>query len=114
MRERHIHADPAGHASFESDTPASATCDSTRGEWARPKRDYNPAMPLASGVKLGHYEIISPLGAGGMGQVYRARDLKLKRDVAIKVLPDDVAGDRERLARFQREAEALAALNHSN
>ncbi len=71
-------------------------------------------MSLASGAKLGHYEIICPLGAGGMGEVYRARDLKLKRDVAIKVLPDSVAGDRERLARFQREAETLAALNHPN
>jgi serine/threonine protein kinase/Tol biopolymer transport system component len=69
-------------------------------------------MPLASGQRLGSYEIVAPLGAGGMGEVYRARDSKLKREVAIKVLPADVANDRERLARFQREAEVLASLNH--
>lgn len=69
-------------------------------------------MPLAPGHKLGPYEIISPLGAGGMGEVYRARDSKLKREVAIKVLPEDVASNPERLARFQREAEVLASLNH--
>ena len=69
-------------------------------------------MSLPSGTRLGSYEIVWPLGAGGMGEVYRARDSKLKRDVAIKVLPEDVANDRERLARFQREAEVLASLNH--
>ena len=69
-------------------------------------------MSLAAGHKIGAYEIVSALGAGGMGEVYRARDSKLKREVAIKVLPADVAGDRERLARFQREAEVLASLNH--
>jgi Tol biopolymer transport system component len=69
-------------------------------------------MTLAAGTKLGPYEILSPLGAGGMGEVYRARDGKLNRDVAIKVLPEAVAEDAERLARFQREAQVLAALNH--
>jgi serine/threonine protein kinase len=69
-------------------------------------------MPHSPGQKIGAYEVVSPLGAGGMGEVYRARDSKLKRDVAIKVLPADVANDRERLARFQREAEVLASLNH--
>jgi serine/threonine protein kinase/Tol biopolymer transport system component len=69
-------------------------------------------MSLNPGTRLGAYEITSQLGAGGMGEVYRARDSKLKRDVAIKVLPADVAADRERLARFQREAEILASLNH--
>ena len=69
-------------------------------------------MPLTSGSRVGSYEIVSPLGAGGMGEVYRARDSKLKREVALKVLPVEVAGDRERLARFQREAEVLASLNH--
>ena len=69
-------------------------------------------MPLAAGASIGSYEIIAPLGAGGMGEVYRARDTKLKREVAIKVLPADVANDRERLARFRREAELLASLNH--
>ncbi|HET9704494.1 MAG TPA: serine/threonine-protein kinase, partial [Vicinamibacterales bacterium] len=71
-------------------------------------------MPLSAGQRLGPYEIVAALGAGGMGEVYRAKDSKLKREVAIKVLPADVASDRERLARFQREAEVLAALNHPN
>ena len=71
-------------------------------------------MTLTSGTRLGPYEILSPLGAGGMGEVYRARDAKLNRDVAIKVLPESVAQDAERLARFQREAQLLAALNHAH
>jgi Tol biopolymer transport system component len=71
-------------------------------------------MPLPVGTKLGVYEITAPIGAGGMGEVYRARDTKLKRDVALKVLPDEFAGDPRRIARFQREAELLAALNHPN
>src|SRR5450631_2695166 len=71
-------------------------------------------MPLSAGDKLGHYEILSLLGKGGMGEVYRGRDTKLKRDVAIKVLPETFARDAERMARFQREAEVLASLNHSN
>jgi serine/threonine protein kinase/Tol biopolymer transport system component len=69
---------------------------------------------LAPGVRLGGYEVVSLLGAGGMGEVYRARDTSLNRDVAIKVLPDSVAADDERLSRFTREAQALAALNHTN
>jgi len=68
-------------------------------------------MPLVPGTRIGAYEITSALGEGGMGEVYRARDSKLKRDVALKVLPPEVAGDPERLARFQREAEVLASLN---
>ena len=71
-------------------------------------------MTLAAGTRFGPYEITAPLGAGGMGEVYRARDTALKRDVAIKVLPAALASDAERLARFQREAELLAALNHPN
>jgi serine/threonine-protein kinase len=71
-------------------------------------------MPLAAGTHLGPYEIIAPIGAGGMGEVYRARDTRLKREVALKVLPDSFASDPERMARFQREAEVLAALNHPN
>ncbi len=66
------------------------------------------------GKTLAHYEILEPLGAGGMGEVYRARDTKLDRDVAIKVLPEDFASDAERLARFEREAKLLASLNHAN
>jgi serine/threonine protein kinase len=66
------------------------------------------------GTRLGPYEVIAALGAGGMGEVYRARDTRLKRDVAIKVLPADIAADAERVARFRREAEVLAALNHPN
>ena len=69
-------------------------------------------MALAAGDRLGPYEILAPLGAGGMGEVYRAKDTKLGRDVAIKVLPTEVARAPERLARFRREATLLAALNH--
>jgi serine/threonine protein kinase/tetratricopeptide (TPR) repeat protein len=71
-------------------------------------------MVLPLGCKVGSYEIVSPLGAGGMGEVYRATDTKLGRDVALKVLPAEMAGDHERLARFQREARALAQLDHPN
>ena len=71
-------------------------------------------MPLAAGSRLGPYEILTALGAGGMGEVYRARDMQLKREVAIKVLPEPFAQDADRLARFQREAELLAALSHPN
>ncbi len=71
-------------------------------------------MPLAAGSKLGPYEILAPIGAGGMGEVYRAHDTKLKRDVALKVLPEAFARDPERMARFQREAQVLASLNHPN
>jgi len=71
-------------------------------------------MPLAPGSKLGPYTITGPIGEGGMGVVYKARDAKLQRDVAVKVLPDSLAHDPERLARFEREARALAALNHPN
>lgn len=81
---------------------------------------YNPAlhppqlMPLASGVHLGAYEVVALIGAGGMGEVYRSRDTRLGREVAIKVLPGAFAADPERLARFQQEARAAAALNHPN
>src|SRR5437762_2300860 len=71
-------------------------------------------MTFDSGTKLGSYEIAGLIGAGGMGEVYRARDMKLGRDVAVKVLPNAFAGDPDRLARFQREAHLLASLNHSN
>ncbi len=71
-------------------------------------------MPLSPGTRLGRYEVIAPLGAGGMGEVFRARDTKLGRDVALKVLPDRFASDRHMLARFESEAKAVAALSHPN
>ena len=69
---------------------------------------------MQPGATLLHYRVIESIGAGGMGEVYRARDTKLERDVAIKVLPEDVAADPDRLARFEREAKLLASLNHPN
>jgi Tol biopolymer transport system component len=79
---------------------------------------YNPAVPahlaITRGTRLGVYEVITLLGSGGMGEVYQAKDTRLKRDVALKVLPDTFAQDTDRLARFQREAELLATLNHPN
>ena len=71
-------------------------------------------MPLAPGVRLGAYEVLELIGAGGMGEVYRARDGTLNRDVALKILPEILALDSDRLARFRREAQVLAALNHTN
>src|SRR6186713_1992759 len=71
-------------------------------------------MSLSPGTRLGAYEVTAQIGAGGMGEVYRARDTKLNRDVAIKVLPDSFASDADRLARFTREAQTLASLNHPN
>src|SRR2546426_12095671 len=71
-------------------------------------------MPLTAGTRLGPYEVVALVGAGGMGEVYRARDGKLGREVAVKVLPPGLAGNPERLARFEREAKVLAALNHPN
>jgi serine/threonine protein kinase len=71
-------------------------------------------MSLTTGSRLGVYEVIGTLGAGGMGEVYRARDTRLQRDVALKILPESVAADPDRLARFEREARVLASLNHSN
>ena len=71
-------------------------------------------MAILPGNRLGPYEVLSAIGAGGMGEVYRARDAKLDRDVAIKVLPDAFARDADRMVRFQREAKVLASLNHPN
>src|SRR5678815_413597 len=71
-------------------------------------------MPLAAGQSLGPYMIVGPLGAGGMGEVYRARDARLNRDVAIKIVPASVIANPEALARFERESHAIAALSHPN
>src|ERR1043166_8000874 len=71
-------------------------------------------MRFSPGARLGAYEIVAAIGAGGMGEVYRARDMRLHRDVAVKVLSESLAGDPERRARFGREAQTLAALNHPN
>ena len=78
------------------------------------RRNIVPLMSLEPGTKLAHYEILDLIGKGGMGEVYRARDSKLGRDVAIKVLPDEFSQDEERVARFKREAKVLASLNHPN
>src|SRR3989449_5175261 len=71
-------------------------------------------MSIIAGKTIGSFEVLSIVGRGGMGEVYRARDTKLKREVAIKILPDEFSRDPERVARFQREAEVLASLNHPN
>src|SRR5271168_5097206 len=71
-------------------------------------------MTLLPGTKLGPYEIVAPIGAGGMGEVFRAKDIRLGRDVAIKVLPESFSRDADRLRRFEQEARAVAALNHPN
>ncbi|HSS45104.1 MAG TPA: protein kinase [Thermoanaerobaculia bacterium] len=71
-------------------------------------------MTISPGSRLGPYEVLSPLGAGGMGEVYRAGDPRLGREVVLKVLPSDLANDTDRLARFEREARAASALNHPN
>src|SRR6202047_4404584 len=71
-------------------------------------------MTLTAGERLGPYEVVAPLGAGGMGEVYRAKDTRLGREVAIKVLPESFARDSDRLRRFEQEAQAVAALNHPN
>ncbi len=71
-------------------------------------------MPLSAGSRLGFYEVLAPLGAGGMGEVYRAKDARLGRDVALKVLPTEAAGDAGRRSRFEQEARAASSLAHPN
>src|SRR3954468_1687771 len=75
---------------------------------------YSRAMPLAPATRLGPYEILAPIGAGGMGEVYRARDTRLGRDVAVKVLPAGVSENPDARARFEREARVASSLNHPN
>src|SRR5262245_39688878 len=104
-------ADPRFHSRF--DERCANRTQNPRGRRDVPWQNRRHcSMALAAGTKLGSYEIAGALGAGGMGEVYRARDTKLGRDVAIKILPEIFAHDPERLARFEREAQLLAALNH--
>src|SRR5262245_34438765 len=84
----------------------------TRSAPSRSRRNQGPAMQI--GTRLGAYEVIAKLGEGGMGEVYRARDVKLGRDVALKILPPSFIQDSQRVARFEREAQILASLNHPN
>jgi serine/threonine protein kinase len=93
---------------------ANSPADDPPTAWAAAAAVHLITLPTAlePGRRVGPYEIVSLLAAGGMGEVYRARDPRLKRDVALKILPDSVAADRERIARFEREAELLASLNH--
>src|SRR5262249_34837945 len=91
-------------------TGGSNPSSSARG--SEPKR--NEALTLPAGTRLGPYEIVAPLGTGGMGEVYRARDERLGRDVAVKVLPAELAENAERLKRFEKEARSASALNHQN
>src|SRR5260370_18925122 len=84
----------------------------THSRGTRTTYNWRTRMRFSAGTKLGTYEIIAPLGAGGMGEVYRPRDLELKREIAIKVLPEAFVAEPDRVARFQREAEILATLNH--
>jgi serine/threonine-protein kinase len=88
--------------------------DGSERDRVEPLPNAPPARPSWIGSRLGGYEILASLGAGGMGEVFRARDLKLGRDVAVKVLPEAFSRDSERVARFQREARFLAALSHPN
>lgn len=115
--------DDRGFDSLVADHPDVADeLRAAHAQWLRsllraaetPHRRAKRGGSLATGQVLLHYEILGPLGAGGMGEVYRARDTRLDRDVAIKVLPDEFASVRERLRRFEREAKALASLNHPN
>src|SRR5688572_31906964 len=99
------------HTRFDCDWSSdvcSSDLSARAGRWTR----LAASMALTPGSTLGSYEILAPLGAGGMGEVYRARDPRLGRAVAIKVLPAAVSADADRLARFEREARAVAARNH--
>src|SRR5262249_2702106 len=106
-----------GYFRFTREEKSVTTSTEHRAPRMAPERAptlHSHRMPLSPGRRLGTYQIIGPLGTGGMGEVYRARDLKLDRDVAVKVLPEDVASSPDRLARFQREARTVAKLNHPN
>jgi serine/threonine protein kinase len=102
------------HTAIDADEPSvAATASHERNPAPQVLRLYNPnRLALNPGTRIGVYEVSAQIGAGGMGQVFRATDTKLKRQVAIKILPPLLAADHDRLARFQREAEVLASLNH--
>src|SRR2546426_8032887 len=98
-------------------TPTTARSSRARirgssAERSRSRSDANGTVTLPTGARFGPYEILGPLGAGGMGEVYRARDTRLSRDVAIKVLPAELSADQERLKRFEKEARSASSLNH--
>jgi TolB-like protein/Flp pilus assembly protein TadD len=101
-------------AGAESPLETGAALAGRRAALLAESMSLEEVLALSAGTRLGRYEVLAPIAAGGMGEVYRARDTRLLREVALKVLPEDVAQDPERLARFEREARALAALNHPN
>ena len=109
-RRNHRNSIAGSPKNFPGDPRANTTTLSRRF----PRILTPPITSLAPGTRLGPYEALAPLGAGGMGEVYRATDTKLGRDVAIKILPEVFAQDADRLARFEREAKTLASLNHPN
>jgi serine/threonine protein kinase len=93
----------------------AGTCEDTKDLFASLSGPYNrAAVTLTPGTRFGAYDITAKIGEGGMGEVYRATDTRLKRQVAVQILPPSLAGDADRRARFQREAEVLASLNHPN
>src|SRR6185436_16083387 len=99
-----------GSSGYDRENPRSRWRHTSSGSRTL---EYGP-MTLTTGVRLGTYEILGPLGAGGMGEVYRAKDLRLGREIAIKVLPAELASNHDRIARFEREARTVAGLNHPN
>src|SRR5688572_29091310 len=118
IKSREIARDAAGDISILRRSmaidPAVARIDSTRPSRCRPRWIGRQFMMLDPGTLIGHYEIKAQLGAGGMGEVYRATDRRLGRDVALKVLPAALVTDPERRKRLEREARTVAALNHQN
>src|SRR5262249_34221052 len=111
--QRHQGRSLRSHRSDRRRRPAAARAGGAARALARSRRSPVEATPMI-GRELGQFEVVAKLGEGGMGEVYRARDTKLGRDVALKVIPDLFATDPERLARFEREAQVLASLNHPN